>query len=28
MKQIKSDLVFNLQETFRRSGVVPGVLPA
>lgn len=28
MKQIKSDLVFHLQETFRHSGVVPSVSAA
>lgn len=28
MKQIKSDLVFRLQETFRRSGIIPGLSTA
>ena len=28
MKQIKSDLVFNLQDAFQRVGIVPGVTPA
>jgi len=27
MKQIKSDLVFNIQDAFQRFGVVPGVRP-